>query len=73
MDQDMMCVRVNTSKIIRFPFLSESHNIGVAMDVPASGHAQLDVDRLSVEYVASSLKLVKELNGCQHHARDQWL
>jgi four helix bundle protein len=34
---------------------------------------RLDVYRLSIEYVASSLSLARDLNGCHRHARDQWL
>jgi hypothetical protein len=36
-------------------------------------HDRLDVRRLSIEYVATSLAAAKDLNGCQCHARDQWL
>jgi four helix bundle protein len=37
------------------------------------GHEQLDVYRLSVEYVAWSYALAKGLNGFNRHARDQLL
>ena len=37
------------------------------------GHEQLDVYRLSVDYVAWSYALAKELSGVDRHARDQLL
>ena len=36
-------------------------------------HDRLDVYRLSIDYVASSFSLAKDLGGCHRHARDQWL
>ena len=36
-------------------------------------HDRLDVYRLSINYVASSFTLAKDLNGLHRHARDQWL
>ena len=36
-------------------------------------HDRLDVYRLSIEYVASSFAIAKNLNGAHRHARDQWL
>jgi four helix bundle protein len=36
-------------------------------------HDRLDVYRLSVDYVASSFRIAKDLNGNHRHARDQWL
>ena len=43
------------------------------MTEPIFDHDRLDVYRLSIEYVASSFAVAKELNGCHRHARDQWL
>ena len=36
-------------------------------------HDRLDVYRLSVDDVASSFRIAKDLNGNHRHARDQWL
>ncbi len=36
-------------------------------------HDRLDVDRLSIDYVAQSFAIAKQLNGLHRHARDQWL
>ncbi|GAA5505596.1 four helix bundle protein [Novipirellula caenicola] len=43
------------------------------MTDPIFDHDRLDVYRLSIEYVASSFAVAKDLNGCHRHARDQWL
>ena len=43
------------------------------MSEPIFDHDRLDVYRLSIDYVASSFKLAKELNRSHRHARDQWL
>ena len=43
------------------------------MAEPLFDHDRLDVYRLSIEYVASSFAIAKDLNGCHRHARDQWL
>ncbi|TWU22974.1 hypothetical protein Pla52o_25070 [Novipirellula galeiformis] len=43
------------------------------MTEPIFDHDRLDVYRLSIEYVASSFAIAKELNGLHRHARDQWL
>ncbi len=43
------------------------------MTEPIFDHDRLDVYRLSIEYVASSFSLAKDLNGLHRHARDQWL
>ncbi|WP_146393048.1 four helix bundle protein, partial [Allorhodopirellula solitaria] len=43
------------------------------MSEPIFDHDRLDVYRLSIEYVASSFAVAKDLNGCHRHARDQWL
>jgi four helix bundle protein len=37
------------------------------------GHEQLDVYRLSIDYVAWAYNLAKSLNGADRHARDQLL
>ncbi len=37
------------------------------------GHEQLDVYRLSVEYVAWAYQRAKRLQGADRHAREQWL
>ena len=37
------------------------------------GHEQLDVYRLSIDYVAWAYSLAKPLNGADRHARDQLL
>ena len=43
------------------------------MTEPIFDHDRLDVYRLSIEYVASSFTIAKELRGSHRHARDQWL
>ncbi len=43
------------------------------MTEPIFEHDRLDVYRLSIEYVASSFAIAKDLNGLHRHARDQWL
>ena len=43
------------------------------MTEPIFDHDRLDVYRLSIEYVASSLAVAKDPNSCHRHARDQWL
>ena len=43
------------------------------MTEPIFDHDRLDVYRLSIDYVASSFAIAKDLNGCHRHARDQWL
>ena len=46
--------------------------IGAPMTEPIFDHDRLDVYRLSIEYVASSFAVARELNGYHRHARDQW-
>jgi len=36
-------------------------------------HERLDVYRLAIQYVTSSYRIAKLLNGPERHARDQWL
>jgi hypothetical protein len=36
-------------------------------------HERLDVDRLSIDYVARSFEAAQLLEGLHRHARDQWL
>ena len=43
------------------------------MTEPIFDHDRLDVYRLSIDYVAQSFAVAKELNGLHRHARDQWL
>ena len=43
------------------------------MDAPTFDHELLDVNRLSIEYVALSFRLAKGLIGVHRPARDQWL
>ena len=43
------------------------------MTEPIFDHDRLDVYRLSIEYVASSFAVVRDLNGCHRRARNQWL
>ncbi len=43
------------------------------MTEPIFDHDQLDVYRLSIDYVASSFKFAQGLTGLHRHARDQWL
>ena len=43
------------------------------MTEPIFDHDRLDVYRLSIDYVASSFAITKNLNGLHRHARDQWL
>ncbi|TWU43538.1 hypothetical protein Q31b_25790 [Novipirellula aureliae] len=40
------------------------------MTEPIFDHDRLDVYRLSIEYVASSFTIAKDLNGFHRHARD---
>ena len=43
------------------------------MSEPIFDHERLDVYRLAIEYVATSYRIAKSLNGPERHARDQWL
>jgi len=43
------------------------------MTKPIFEHDRLDVYRLSIEYVASSFAIARELVSVHRHARDQWL
>ena len=43
------------------------------MTDPIFDYERLDVYRLAIEYVASSYRIAKLLNGPERHARDQWL
>ncbi len=43
------------------------------MDEPIFDHDRLDVYRLSIDYVAQSFAITKQLSGLQRHARDQCL
>ncbi len=43
------------------------------MTEPTFDHERLDVYRLSIEYVALSYRLAKDLGGVNRQARDQWL
>ncbi len=43
------------------------------MTEPVCDLDRLDVDRLSIDYVASSFAVAKELSGLHRHARDQSL
>jgi len=43
------------------------------MTEPIFDHDRLDVYRLSIDYVASSFTVAKDLNRLHRHARDQWL
>jgi len=43
------------------------------MSEPIFDHDRLDVYRLSIDYVASSFAIAKNLHGAHRHARDQWL
>ncbi len=43
------------------------------MNEPIFDHERLDVYRLSIDYVTSSFRVAKILNGSLRHARDQWL
>ncbi|MCA9137211.1 MAG: four helix bundle protein [Planctomycetales bacterium] len=42
------------------------------MTEPIFDHDRFDVYRLSIDYVASSFAIAKNLGGCHRHARDQW-
>ena len=44
-----------------------------AMSDPIFDHERLDVYRLAIEYVATSYRIAKSLDGQERHARDQWL
>ena len=43
------------------------------MTEPIFDHDKLDVYRLSIDYVAASFRIAKNLTGLHRHARDQWL
>ncbi|MFG0263091.1 MAG: four helix bundle protein [Novipirellula sp. JB048] len=43
------------------------------MAEPIFDHDRLDVYRLSIDYVAFSFSVAKDLNGYHRHARDPWL
>ncbi len=43
------------------------------MSEPIFDHDRLDVYRLSIDYVAESFAIAKQLNGLHCHSRDQWL
>ncbi|MCA9135023.1 MAG: four helix bundle protein, partial [Planctomycetales bacterium] len=43
------------------------------MTEPTFDHERLDVYRLSIEYVAFSYRIAKNLRGIHRPARDQWL
>jgi len=43
------------------------------MSEPIFDHDRLDVYRVSIDYVAASFRIAKDLNGLYRHARDQWL
>jgi four helix bundle protein len=43
------------------------------MTEPIFDHERLDVYRLAIQYVTSSYRIAKSLNGVERHARDQWL
>ena len=43
------------------------------MTTPVFDHDRLDVYRLSIDYVAASFVIAKQLDGHHRHARDQWL
>jgi four helix bundle protein len=45
----------------------------MTMAEPIFDHDRLDVYRLSIDYVAASFKVAKDLNGLHRQARDQWL
>ncbi len=46
---------------------------GATMTEPIFDHDRLDVYRLSIDYVASSFGIAKDLSGLHRHARDQWV
>ncbi len=50
-----------------------SYSKGMTMAEPIFDHDRLGVYRHSIDYVASSFTLAKDLNGLHRHARDQWL
>ncbi len=43
------------------------------MSEPIFDHERLDVYRLAIDYVTSSYRVAKLLQGSLRHARDQWL
>ena len=50
-----------------------SYSKAMTMAEPIFDHDRLDVYRLSIDYVASSFSVAKDLNGLHRHVRDQWL
>ena len=59
--------------VLRRSRYSYSYSNGAPMTEPIFDHDRLDVYRLSIDYVASSFAIAKDLNGLHRHARDQWL
>jgi hypothetical protein len=43
------------------------------MTEPIFDHERLDVYRPAIEYVSSTYRIAKSLNGPERYARDQWL
>ena len=57
------------------PFLGELVVVVVVVieEIMQFGHEQLDVYRVSLEYVAWAYRIAKRLQGADRHARDQLL
>jgi hypothetical protein len=56
----------NLSVLLLVLLLEKGH----LMTEPIFDHDRVDVYRLSIDYVASSFAIAKDLNACYRHARD---
>ena len=59
--------------VLRRSRYSYSYSNGAQMTEAIFDHDRLDVYRLSIDDVAQSFAIAKQLNGLHRHARDQWL
>ena len=61
--------RARTESVGRYSY---SYSKILTMTDIVFDHDKLDVYRLSIEYVADSFRIAKDLSGPHRHARDQW-
>jgi hypothetical protein len=59
--------------VLRRSRYSYSYSNAAQMTEAIFDHDRLDVYRISIDYVAQSFTIAKQLNGLHRHARDQWL
>ncbi|WP_345681944.1 four helix bundle protein [Novipirellula caenicola] len=72
MTTNVIASQTSYSGVSRYSY-SYSYSNAAPTTAPIFDHDRLDDYRLSLEYVASSFAVAKDLNGCHRHARDQWL